>query len=139
MHAIARIRFDGGMLMLPSRTPYEIELLLENLDWYTARHEAVQLEIDNHRWRVAHGSSDMVEECARCHRARATLTFVNGSRVSLCVACARVAVGSRFAEWPRPEPARRAAYSRVPAPPGRRRTSPSTLQLRDGGACRVHS
>src|SRR5436309_8554610 len=78
MHAIARIRFDGGMLMLPSRTPYEIELLLENLDWYTARHEAVQLEIDNHRWRVAHGSSDTVEECARCHRARATLTFVNG-------------------------------------------------------------
>src|SRR6266446_2248137 len=103
MHAIARIRFDGGMLMLPSRTPYEIELLLENLDWYTARHEAVQLEIDNHRWRVAHGSSDRVEECARCHRARATLTFVNGGRVPLCVACARVAVGSRFADWPRPE------------------------------------
>ncbi len=110
MHAIARIRFDGGMLMLPSRTPYEIELLLENLDWYTARHEAVQLEIDNHRWRVAHESADATEDCARCHRARATLAFVNGNRVPLCAACARAAVGSRFADWPRPEPARRAAY-----------------------------
>jgi len=111
MNAIARIRFDGGMLMLPSRTPYEIETLLENLDWYTARHRAVQLEIDRHHWRVEHKAASDGDGCAQCHRGRPTLTFVNGARVSLCQSCARTAVGSRFAQWPRPEPSRVGAHS----------------------------
>ena len=102
MHAIARIHFDGGILMLPSRTPYEIETLLENLKWYTGRHRKVQLEIDSHHWRVEDGE----KECAQCRDAHATLTFVNGSRVSVCPNCARAALGSRFALWPQLEPKR---------------------------------
>lgn len=111
MYVIARIRFDGGMLMLPSRTPYDIELLLESLDWYTARHHAVQLEIGGHHWRVVRGSGKDPEPCARCHRVRATLTFVNGAQVPLCAGCARNAIASRFSEWPPPETIpRRAAH-----------------------------
>ncbi len=109
MHAIARIRFAGGMLMLPSRTPYEVELLLENLDWYAARDHAVQLEIGGHHWRVVRGSADAPATCARCRRARATLTFVDGKEVPLCGGCARTAVGSRFTEWPLLEGAPRRA------------------------------
>ena len=104
MHAIARIQFEGGILMLPSHTPYEIETLLENLDWYTGRHRAVQLEIDSHRWRVEHGTAPDETECAQCRHARATLTFVNGSRISLCSGCARASLGSRFTLWPVSKP-----------------------------------
>jgi hypothetical protein len=100
MHAIARIHFEDGILMLPSRTPYEIETVLENLEWYTGRHRTVQLEIDSHHWRVEHGASPEEKECAQCGKARATLTFVNGNRVSVCPTCARAALGSRFACWP---------------------------------------
>ncbi len=92
--------------MLPSRTPYDVETLLENLDWYTARERQVQLEIDRHRWQVVRGAADE-SECMQCRHARPTLTFVNGRRVPLCTGCARSAVSSRFAHWP-PEPVRRA-------------------------------
>lgn len=98
------------MLMLPSRTPYDVEILLENLDWYTAAHRAVQLEIDRHRWRVEHGSASRRDACARCRRG-ATLTFVDGARVSLCTSCARAAVSSRFADWPRADPGSRRALA----------------------------
>ena len=106
MQVIARIRYEGGLLMLPSRTPYDVETLLENLDWYTARHREVQLEIDRHHWRVVRGSAED-GACTQCRDARATLTFVNGTRVPLCPGCARAAVSSRFAHWP-PDAARRA-------------------------------
>jgi hypothetical protein len=106
MHAIARIHFGDGILMLPSGTPYEIETLLENLEWYTGRHRTVQLEIGNHHWRVEHGAPPDGKECARCSKARATLTFVNGSHMSVCPGCARAALGSRFASWPRRDPGR---------------------------------
>jgi len=100
---MTRIRFKGGMLMLPSRTPYEIETLLENLDWYAARHREVQLDIDQHHWRVESGTVPDGDGCAQCRHARATLTFVNGIRVPVCQSCARLAVGSGFAHWPRPQ------------------------------------
>jgi hypothetical protein len=104
MHVIARIRFQGGMLMLPSRTPYDVETLVENLDWYTARHRRVQLVIGHHRWWVEHGADEDAGPCRQCGRARPTLTFVNGSRVGVCAACVRAAVSSRFAYWPRERP-----------------------------------
>jgi hypothetical protein len=106
-HTIARIRFDGGMLMLPSRTPYDIELLIENLDWYTARYHAVQFEIDRSRWQVVHEPAEKGEGCARCERG-AVLTFVSGTRVPLCASCARAAMSTRFADWPRSD-----AYGRA--------------------------
>jgi hypothetical protein len=93
------------MLMLPSRTPYDVELLIESLDWYAAREREVGLEIDHHHWRV-HSRSEGNESCAQCQRGRATLTFVNGSRVPVCASCARAAVSARFAHWPRPDPQR---------------------------------
>ena len=96
------------MLMMPSRTPYEIEQVLESVDWYAARHRHVQLEIDRHHWVVEHGASDG-EGCSLCHRARATFTFVNGMRVPVCASCARAAVASRFAHWPRPDVVTRVA------------------------------
>jgi hypothetical protein len=103
MHAIARICFKGGMLMLPSRTPYEIETVLENLAWHTARDREVELNIDWHHWRVEYGTVPDGAGCARCCHARAALTFVNGIRVPVCRSCARLAVGSGFAHWPCPE------------------------------------
>jgi hypothetical protein len=106
MQVIARIRFEGGLLMLPSRTPYDVETLLEHLDWYAGRHHDVQLEIDRHHWRVERGGAED-GECMQCRAARPALTFVNGRRVPLCSGCARSAVSSRFAHWP-PEAVRRA-------------------------------
>lgn len=106
-HAIARIRFDGGMLMLPSRTPYDIELLIENLDWYTARHPAVHLEMDRSRWQVVHEPAEKGKGCARCERG-AVLTFVSGIRVPLCASCARAAISTRFVDWRRSD-----AYGRA--------------------------
>lgn len=108
MRAIVRIRFEGGMLMLPSRTPYDVEILLENLECYAARYRGVDLEVDGRHWRVERGD-EHGDVCARCARARAALTFAQGARVSVCRGCARVAVSTRFAEWP--EPPRRFAVA----------------------------
>jgi hypothetical protein len=101
MRIIARIRFAGGMLMLPSRTPYDIEILLENLEWYATRYGGVRLELDRHHWGVERGAEDG-EVCARCRRGRAELTFVNGTRVPVCRGCVRAGVASLFANWPEP-------------------------------------
>ena len=102
-HTIAYIRFTGGMLMLPSRTPYEIETLFETLTWYAMRYHAIQFELARHHWRVEHGTVPKGSGCAQCGGARAVLTFVNGIRVPVCARCARVGVGSAFAHWPHPE------------------------------------
>ena len=107
MNVIARIHFKGGMLMLPACTPYEIQVLLENLDWYATRYRGVQLEIDRHFWRVEPGLKTSAT-CAKCQR-RGTLTFVNGACVVVCSYCARDAVGSRFADWQGPESHRKIA------------------------------
>lgn len=106
MRAIARIRFKGGVLMLPSRTPYDLETVLENLEWYAARDRTVQLELDGHHWWVDHGGVPNDGGCGQCRGARAAFTFVNGIHVRVCRRCARAGLASRFAEWPRPEPPR---------------------------------
>jgi hypothetical protein len=100
---MTRIRFKDGMLMIPSRTPYDIEMVLENLDWYAAQHHEVELDVDRHHWRVESGTVPDGDGCAQCHHARATLTFVNRIRVPVCASCVRLAVASGFAHWPRPE------------------------------------
>jgi hypothetical protein len=104
----ARIRFDGGLFMLPCQTPYELETVLDSLEWYASRQGQVQLEVDGHHWSVEHGAEDE-HVCAGCHRARATLTFVNGTRLAVCPACARATLSSPPQRVPRPHGGRVAA------------------------------
>ncbi len=109
---IARIHFEGGLLMLPSQTPYEIENVLESLEWYAGRQGNVGVEIDGQHWRVEQRVTAGSDQCRHCRNAPATLTFVHGRRVAVCEGCARAALGSRFASWPPPEPGRRRAATR---------------------------
>jgi hypothetical protein len=107
----ARIRFDGGLFMLPCQTPYELETVLDSLGWYASRQGKVQLELDGHHWSVEQGADPENNLCAGCRSARATLTFVNGTRLAVCSACARATLSSPPPRVPRPHGGRPAAAS----------------------------
>jgi hypothetical protein len=87
----ARVWFHGGSLLLPARTPYERELLLEHVDLSVRRHGRVRLELDERRWHVSRNSFEQSTPCTVCHEHRCGLTFAVGAR-RLCLRCARAAV-----------------------------------------------
>src|SRR5437762_1936538 len=77
MRRTARIIYTGGMLMLPARTPYDFEQILDALDWYSAHHGGVRFQFDGHDWLVRrplqHGVScgcGPLDVCRRCIGSR---------------------------------------------------------------------
>ena len=87
-------------MFLPSDSPYEIEILLDHVDWYAKRHGQVLLEIDRYEWIVRAPRDETPEACSVCHTRLTSLTFVNGSRVRLCTSCARKEVAAKAIRWP---------------------------------------
>ena len=92
---IARIRFDGGMLMLPAHTPYDCEELAATLDWYAGQYARVRLELDGGDWLVTRAPVRAKPACSGCSGAGAALIFGPGARTALCAACVRRVVGER--------------------------------------------
>lgn len=87
MRGIAKISFHGGALFMPMRTPYDRELLFEQVDLYARRHGSVRVELGHRELTVQNGAANE-PVCAACQRRLDALTYILGGR-NLCALCAR--------------------------------------------------
>jgi hypothetical protein len=80
---------DGGELILPGRTGYDVELLVEYTQWFAHRYGEVCLVLENRVWLV-NALSGRAATCIGCHQRRAELCFEGGAgEVWLCLHCAQ--------------------------------------------------
>ena len=84
MTGVARIRFAGGGIMLPARSPYDRETLWSALRHALHRRGAVQLDLDGRHWRL---SWQQAGECAGCQREAPRYAINGGAGDPLCAAC----------------------------------------------------
>jgi len=68
MKGIAKLTFPGGGIVLPGRTPYERELLVEHIQYHVRRRSALHLELDGHNWSIVFDDSFESDHCATCQR-----------------------------------------------------------------------
>lgn len=87
MRGVAQISFVGGGMFLPSRTPYEREMVFEHAESCARRHGRAQLALNNLQFLVSSGN-DAADICAECQQALRPVTFAKGSH-RLCRYCAR--------------------------------------------------
>ena len=91
MRGIARIRYKGGMLMLPAQTPYDREELFSRLDWCAGYYPSVRFELNGSHWTVSRASvSGETKACRGCDGRCTTLVFASGGRGVFCVRCMRL-------------------------------------------------
>ena len=83
---VAHISFEGGGLILPVRTPYQHEVLMEHLEVSTKRHGAVRLDLHGRRWNIAVNDGP-AEPCTTCTLPADNVTYRFEAR-SLCRPCA---------------------------------------------------
>ncbi len=81
---VAHISFDGGGLILPVKTPYERELLVEHVEASTKRHGRVRLEVGRDQWVISRQSGAR-EVCAVCSQWPENLSYPTGSTGRLSV------------------------------------------------------
>jgi hypothetical protein len=80
---------DGGELILPGYSAYDVEILLEYAQWSAHRYGEVSLELASRIWRVA-TVSDRAATSTGCHQRRADLSFEGGvGELWLCSHCAQ--------------------------------------------------
>lgn len=89
MRGVAQISFSGGGMFLPSRTPYERELVFEHAESYARRYGKARLQLSRNFLLVSSEPSESNESCAECGQSLRSVTFATGGRV-LCRYCARV-------------------------------------------------
>ncbi len=118
MNGLARISYPNGPsgdLTLPAQTTYELEVLLDHVQWYVRRYGQVRIQLESAEWSVTRCGDDDVAPCALCMTHLPDLCFENGSRIRLCQRCARseverglqpLAVASVSAAGPAGSPAR---------------------------------
>jgi hypothetical protein len=90
MEGMARIVHpDGGELILPGYSGYDIELLIEYAQWCAHRYGEVWLELASRVWMV-NALSGRSASCVGCHGRRADLSFNGGvGEFWFCTRCAQ--------------------------------------------------
>ena len=80
---------DGGELILPAYTDYDVELLVEYAEWCAHRYGKVCLELASRIWLID-ALSGRTAACTGCHERRALLCFNGGvGELWLCTRCAQ--------------------------------------------------
>lgn len=87
MKQAARGSNHGGVLVLPVETPYDCEVLLEELGTRARLRGQVNLELQRRRWRVSLSRSASASTCAACGKGIRGLVFSRGS-LHCCGRCA---------------------------------------------------
>jgi hypothetical protein len=104
MNHIARLSFNGGGLILPAKTLYDRELLVESVEATTKRYGRLVLEINGRHWTISM-SDGLRPVCVSCSQWPEDLAFPGGasgthsvvsSRATPCIVttCALAPVGA---------------------------------------------
>ena len=102
----AKVSDKDCILLLPADTPYDIQALVDEVDWRATRRGPIRVELNRSVWLVD-ATRAQSRACAVCKRP-IRIEYVTGSRSAVCGACA----GSEFAAaraWR--SPSRKAASS----------------------------
>jgi hypothetical protein len=90
---------DGGELILPGYSGYDLELLVEYVQWCAHRYGEVWLELGSRVWLI-HILSGRTSACGDCHQRRADLCFNCGvGEVWLCTSCAQAELQGCGRRW----------------------------------------
>jgi hypothetical protein len=100
---IARIQMDGGALLLPARTPYEREVVLDHVRHRLRLYGFVHLEMNGRRCKVEPVAPAAGARCASCTRRVGTLACRIAAQM-LCIDCALAPARSRGTERFSPQP-----------------------------------
>ena len=86
---IAHISYKGGGLCLPARSPYDRELLAEEVLRESHLHDMVQVLLDDDRWLVHRLSRRTRVYCVQCGRSTSSVCR-SGARgaAQFCIGCA---------------------------------------------------
>lgn len=84
---VARIHTDGGTLLLPARTPYEREVVLDHVRHRLRLHGSVHLEMNGWRGRIERVGLPITARCGACAAPIGGFACRIGSQM-LCLGCA---------------------------------------------------
>lgn len=73
---VVKLHFAGGVLLLPSRTPYEREVLFESIAFYARRHGGAELELRKLPQRVTAVRAAADDHCGSCGQRIFGIVFV---------------------------------------------------------------
>jgi hypothetical protein len=106
-NGIAHVSFSGGGMFVPARSPYDRQLLMENILSRARVKGQVQVLIDGQRWMVYGHASARTVCCSQCGFAVDSACYL-GPRdgTPYCVSCA-------FAEFVPPTQSQPAAQRKV--------------------------
>jgi hypothetical protein len=90
---LARIHMDGGALLLPARTPYEREVVLDHVRHRLRMHGFVHLEMNGRRCRIEPAAAASGATCPGCGARLGGLACRLGAQL-LCLDCALGSGGS---------------------------------------------
>ena len=83
---LAKISDHDCIILLPADTPYDLQALVDEVDWRATRHGPLRVELNSHVWRVETPGAEQTP-CAACGRPL-RVRYVNDSQTVFCVACA---------------------------------------------------
>ena len=88
MKGIARISYRDGLLLLPAKTPYELEIMSEHVNYFVRREGKVQLRLNGRDWLVKMANGEVLGSCMHCREPLRKVSYAKRERV-LCASCAR--------------------------------------------------
>ncbi len=94
---IAHVSFTGGGIVLPARSPYDRQVLIEHVTHRVHTQGRVQVLVDDGRWMV-HAHRGAAIGCARCGHVGDSVCYSDATgEVAYCVRCA---LGDRHGPLP---------------------------------------
>lgn len=85
---VARISFQGGCLLMPSKNRYDRELVFEQAEFYARRHGTATLELSRRQMQISTANPDAGNICFGCNDQLDRLSFAIAGH-QLCARCAR--------------------------------------------------
>jgi|JRYF01.1.fsa_nt_gb hypothetical protein len=105
---IAHVSFKGGGICVPARSPYDRQLLAEQVMSQCRSKGTVQVLLDDDRWMVHTHIGAGPVYCVQCGRRSNSVCYSESHNGTFCVACA---VGEQTKATPPADLARREADS----------------------------
>jgi hypothetical protein len=91
MKGMAMLSYPGGLTMLPAETPYDLQLLDDQVVSVVGQSGQAQLKLNGRQWFVKK-IADPRDVCVACHLPLRTISYSRQTRM-LCPSCAKREVG----------------------------------------------
>src|SRR5262249_23059910 len=112
-NGIAHVSYPGGGIFVPARTPYDRQMLVEQVVERVHAKGAVQILIDDRRWIVRSLSRPSRSGCAHCGASiNSACTSTTTGKAVYCMKCA---LGDPANKLEPPQSAKHRTRSRLPS------------------------